>query len=199
MGNKKIGGEIAFITMGQSPSSESYNESNGLPFFQGNADFGKLYPKVRMFCTQPTKLAKPDDILISVRAPIGAVNISNSDCCIGRGLASVRAIENITISKYLYYLLISANEKLNRLGTGSTFKAINKDSLLKFESIAYPLPTQHQIVSELDTLSDIISKKKQQIEELDKLAQATFYDMFGDPVTNEKGWEKGFNWKCCTS
>jgi len=90
----------------------------------------------------------------------------------------------------LYYLLISANEKLNRLGTGSTFKAINKDSLLKFESIAYHLPTQHQIVSELDALSEIISKKKQQLEELDKLAQATFYELFGDPVTNEKGWER---------
>lgn len=186
---KKKLGEIAFITMGQSPSSESYNETKGLPFFQGNADFGKLYPKVRIYCTEPTKLAKPDDILISVRAPIGAVNISNSDCCIGRGLASVRAIENTTISKYLYYLLISANEKLNRLGTGSTFKAINKDSLFKLESKEYPIPIQQQIVSELDTLSDIISKKKQQLADLDTLAQATFYDMFGDPVSNEKGWE----------
>lgn len=184
--------------MGQSPSSETYNDYEGLPFFQGNADFGEIYPKIRMYCTQPSKYAKKDDVLISVRAPIGAVNISNCDCCIGRGLASVRAIENISINKYLFYLLFSAKEKLNKQGTGSTFKAITKDVLFKLECYNYPFPTQHQIVSELDALSEIISKKKLQLEELDKLAQATFYDMFGDPVTNEKGlpilfWDKIFN------
>jgi type I restriction enzyme S subunit len=181
--------QISHITMGQSPLSESYNESKGLPFFQGNADFGKIYPRIRLYCTQPTKFAKTDDILISVRAPIGAVNISNCECCIGRGLASVRAVEKISINKYLYYLLLSANEKLNRQGTGSTFKAISKDVLHKLECYNYPIDNQYQIVSELDSLSDIITMKKQQLEDLDKLAQATFYNMFGDPVSNEKGWK----------
>ena len=78
--------EICAINMGQSPDSSTYNEDgNGLPFFQGNADFGEIYPAVRMWCSEPTKIAREKDILISVRAPIGALNIANCECCIGRG------------------------------------------------------------------------------------------------------------------
>ena len=69
--------EICSINMGQSPDSSSYNETgDGLPFFQGNADFGEIHPNVRIWCSEPTKLANPGDILISVRAPIGALNIA---------------------------------------------------------------------------------------------------------------------------
>ena len=83
--------EVCNITMGQSPDSSSYNQkSDGIPFFQGNADFGILYPTVRTWTTSPKKIAKKDDILISVRAPIGALNYANIECCIGRGLASDR-------------------------------------------------------------------------------------------------------------
>ena len=71
------------LTMGQSPDSESYNiEHNGFPFYQGNADFGRIHPMVRVWCSAPKKLAKAGDILISVRAPIGALNIADCDCCI---------------------------------------------------------------------------------------------------------------------
>lgn len=78
------------LTMGQSPDSESYNiEHNGFPFYQGNADFGRIHPMVRVWCSAPKKLAKAGDILISVRAPIGALNIADCDCCIGRGLAAI--------------------------------------------------------------------------------------------------------------
>ena len=71
-------GEVCEINMGQSPDSSTYNEENiGLPFFQGNADFGEYFPKVRIWCSQPVKIALPNDILISVRAPIGALNIAN--------------------------------------------------------------------------------------------------------------------------
>ena len=79
---KKLG-EVVTITMGQSPSSDTYNESEGLPFFQGNADFGKEHPNVRLFCNAPIRIADIDDVLISVRAPIGAINIADRKCCIG--------------------------------------------------------------------------------------------------------------------
>lgn len=83
-------GEDFEITMGQSPPGETYNETgNGLPFFQGRADFGIRFPSMRVFCTAPTRLANPGDTLVCVRAPVGDLNIALQKCCIGRGLAAV--------------------------------------------------------------------------------------------------------------
>ena len=94
--------EICNINMGQSPDSSLYNEEQiGMPFYQGNADFGEIHPKARMWCTKPTKIAKSGDILISVRAPIGALNIANEDCCIGRGLAAITADSKKCSKKYI--------------------------------------------------------------------------------------------------
>ena len=82
--------DVCCINMGQSPDSKSYNDSKeGIPFFQGNADFGERYPITRVWCNAPTKIAEKDDILISVRAPIGALNYAKETCCIGRGLAAI--------------------------------------------------------------------------------------------------------------
>ena len=79
------------IIAGQSPESKYYNTNGeGLPFFQGKADFGALYPKVRMYCSQSTKIAEKDDILLSVRAPVGPTNLSPGKVCIGRGLTAIR-------------------------------------------------------------------------------------------------------------
>lgn len=185
---KKLG-EAYILTMGQSPSSDSYNsEGEGLPFFQGCSDFGLIHPTITTFCTAPTKIAQTNDVLMSIRAPIGTLNIADTECCIGRGLASFRANKD-GVSKFLYYVLKYSKDKLQSLGTGSTFKAIGKDALKKFIIPVPPLPIQQQIVAELDKVSEIIEKKKQQVKELDNLAQSIFYDMFGDPVENEKGWE----------
>ena len=112
--------------MGQSPASDSYNEDgDGLPFFQGNADFGELYPEVRIWCNAPTKIVEPETLLISVRAPIGALNFSRERSCIGRGLAGITPMPGIEL-KYVYYCLKGKNAELNAKGTGSTFKAIDK-------------------------------------------------------------------------
>ena len=84
-------GEVCEIVMGQSPTSESYNKvGDGLPFYQGNADFGYRWPTPRVWCNSPTKMAEPGDILISVRAPIGALNFAKERCCIGRGVAPLQ-------------------------------------------------------------------------------------------------------------
>lgn len=175
--------------MGQSPISESYNtDGDGLPFFQGCSDFGKINPNIRIYCNAPTKIAEANDVLMSVRAPIGTLNIANVKCCIGRGLASFRATA-MTTNSYLYYFLKHSRTKLESLGTGSTFKAIGKDALSKFPIPVPSIEEQKAICSLLDKLSRVIEAKKEQLKELDNLAQAIFYDMFGDPITNDKGWE----------
>lgn len=180
--------EICAINMGQSPDSSTYNEDgNGLPFFQGNADFGEIYPAVRMWCSEPTKIAREKDILISVRAPIGALNIANCECCIGRGLAALTVNEDICVQKYLWHALSGKVDELNSKGTGSTFKAINKKTLSETEIPLPPIDEQRKIAAVLDKVSDLIAKRRQQLDKLDELVKSNFIEMFGDPVTNSKG------------
>ena len=181
--------EICVINMGQSPDSLTYNEEgNGLPFFQGNADFGEIYPMVRMWCSEPTKIAQEKDILISVRAPIGALNIANCECCIGRGLAGLTVNEDICVQDYLWYALSSKVDELNSKGTGSTFKAINKKILAETEIPLLPLAEQRKIAAVLDQVSNLIAKRRQQLDKLDELVKSRFIEMFGDINVNDKGW-----------
>ena len=181
--------EICAINMGQSPDSSTYNEDgNGLPFFQGNADFGEIYPAVRMWCSEPTKIAREKDILISVRAPIGALNIANCECCIGRGLAALTVNEDICAQEYLWHALSGKVDELNSKGTGSTFKAINKKTLSETEIPLPPIDEQRKIAAILDKVSDLIAKRQQQLDKLDERIKARFMEIFGDSETNTKNW-----------
>ncbi len=156
--------DIANINMGQSPSSDTYNYSGqGIPFFQGKAEFGEMYPKINKYCSKPIKIAKKDEVLISVRAPIGPTNIAFVDCCIGRGLASIRTFGGISQRYILYYLRLIETD-LIKLGTGSTFKSISKNDL---ENIPVPLPpliTQMAIVERIEELLSGLAKSKEQLE-----------------------------------
>lgn len=182
--------DVCLITMGQSPDSKSYNlDGDGLPFYQGNADFGEIHPTVKYFCNKPTKIAEKDDILISVRAPIGAVNIATEKCCIGRGLAALRTQKSILDTKYLFYVLKRKSNELNLKGTGSTFKAINKQVL---SNLMIPVPSleiQKQIANTLDSVAELLALQKQQLHELDNLIKSIFYDMFGNPFVNNRHWD----------
>ena len=180
-------GDVVTIIMGQSPSSDTYNDKEGLPFFQGNADFGKEHPTVRVFCNSPIRIAEPNDILISVRAPIGAINIADRQCCIGRGLAAIRGANSVS-NRFLYFFLTASKNTLISQGTGSTFKSIGKDALKNLQMPVFNLNEQERIVSELDLLAGIIDKQKQQLKELDNLAQSIFYDMFGSVDNNTKNF-----------
>lgn len=183
--------DVCKITMGQSPDSVSYNFiGKGMPFFQGNADFGEISPTARVWCDKPTKIAHSGDVLISVRAPIGALNIANVDCCIGRGLAALTVDESICLKKYLWYFLDSRVTELNSKGTGSTFKAIGKSVLQETLIPIHPLSEQENIVYVLDKVGDVINARKQQLSKLDELVKSRFIEMFGDPETNPKGWSK---------
>jgi type I restriction enzyme, S subunit len=120
--------DVAELIMGQSPPSSTYNENNdGLPFFQVKTDFGFRHPLPRTFCKAPLKIAKPHDILISVRAPVGPTNIADQECCVGRGLAAIRprGIDG----DFLFFNLRYLEKYITSLGTGSTFHAINKAQL----------------------------------------------------------------------
>ncbi len=121
--------DIANITMGQSPDGSSYNEEgDGVIFYQGSTDFGERFPKIRQYTTAPSRFAKKGDILMSVRAPVGDLNIANNDCCIGRGLSALNSkVGSIT---HLYYIMLSFKDMFERKSAiGTTFGSINKDEL----------------------------------------------------------------------
>ncbi len=181
--------DVCLLIMGQSPDSASYNkEKKGLPFYQGNADFGEINPIPTTWCTQPKKIAETGDILISVRAPIGDMNIANETCCIGRGLTAIRLMDDKKLDKeYLYCYLESIVEYLQNCGTGATFKAISKKVL---EGINIPCPSldkQIEIATTIKNIKNAKRIKQQEIAELDELVKSKFIEMFGDPVENPYG------------
>lgn len=121
--------DIADITMGQSPSGSSYNEDgNGTIFFQGRAEFSFRFPTVRLFTTEPKRMACANDTLMSVRAPVGDLNVAYTDCCIGRGLAAIHSKDNH--QSFVLYTMFSLKKQLNVFnGEGTVFGSINRNSL----------------------------------------------------------------------
>ena len=145
--------DIANITMGQSPDGASYNEDGeGMIFYQGSTDFGMRFPTVRQYTTAPTRFAKKGDILMSVRAPVGAVNIANTDCCIGRGLSALNS--KLGSLSHLYFLIDVFKKTFENKNTvGTTFGSITKDEL-------YALP--------------VVIPDKSVIEQFEKMAKPIF-------------------------
>lgn len=185
--------DVSNIIMGQSPDSSTYNTKKiGLPFFQGNADFGELNPIAKTWCSAPIKIAYKNYILISVRAPIGALNIAAEKCCIGRGLAALDVNNKMCTQKYLWYLLKAKKNELLSKGTGSTFKAISKNILSEMEFNIPPVREQELCTKALDVVFYLIRLKKEQLDKLDLLVKSRFIEMFGTFPDNPKGWE------CCT-
>ena len=183
--------DVCDINMGQSPDSSSYNdEGDGLPFFQGNADFGERYPVTRKWCSVPTKIAKPEDILISVRAPIGALNYAREKCCIGRGLAALTPDKSKVSPEFIFWLLKAKNIELNSKGTGSTFKAIGRNVLEETQVPNVPLTVQLEYSQVLERIYAIIQSRKMQLQKLDDLVKARFVELFGDPLIGSGRYPK---------
>ena len=157
---KKLG-EVCEIIMGQSPPSTTYNSQGiGLPFFQGKAEFKEINPVVKKWCSAPNKIALPNDILLSVRAPVGTTNIANQKCCIGRGLAAIRN-ENY---KYVFYFLRNIEQQLEKKGTGTTFRAISGETIRTTKIPHPPFYEQQAIVSKIEELLSDLEKGKQQLQ-----------------------------------
>ena len=140
-------GEVTEIIMGQSPPSSTYRKQpEGVPFFQGAADFGLVHPTVKTWCVAPRKLGKANDVLLSVRAPVGETNLAEFECCIGRGLAAVRCRNGSVIPEYLALWLKSKRVLLESLSTGTTFQGTNKATLSNLEFPLVPLDLQRLLV-----------------------------------------------------
>lgn len=181
--------EYCTLNMGQSPDSKTYNtQGKGLPFYQGNADFGESHPITRVWCSAPVKVAEDGDILISVRAPIGAMNMAVERCCIGRGLAALTPIRNKCSKKFLYYALQSKVDSLIAQGTGSTFKAIGKKVLETTCIPAYSTIEQEQIAETIGHIDNTIAARRNQLALLDQLVKSRFIELFGMPGTDAFGW-----------
>src|ERR1035437_1654319 len=129
--------DVFNLTMGQSPPGHTYNEEGtGVPLYQGRTDFGFRFPTRRVFCTAPTRFAKPGDTLVSVRAPVGDINIADEECCVGRGVAAVRHKSGAT--SFTYYAMLNLAPDFARFeGEGTVFGSINKQA---FENLALVLP-----------------------------------------------------------
>ena len=180
--------DVCKINMGQSPNSSSYNDyGDGMPFFQGNADFGERYPLTRVWCNTPTKIAQAEDILISVRAPIGALNYAKEECCIGRGLAAITPDRNKVSQDFIYWALKGKKAELNDKGNGSTFKAISRKILEETMIPDINFEQQHKCAENLEKIYGIIQNRRKELLALDDLIKARFVEMFGDPVTSLKG------------
>jgi len=189
-------GEVAAafnLTMGQSPPGHTYNEDgSGLPFYQGCTDFGFRFPTRRVFCTAPTRYAKAGDSLVSVRAPVGDINIADEDCCIGRGVASVRHKTGAT--SFTYHAMANLEPDFAKFeAEGTVFGSINKQNfeflrvvippaeiVTAYERYAAPLDEQiynleHQSRT-LDTLRDTLLPKllsgELSVEEVEEAEEA---------------------------
>lgn len=181
--------DVAEIIMGQSPPGNTYNETaDGLPFFQGKAEFGEVSPTPKKWCNSPKKIAEAGDILMSVRAPVGPTNLAVTRCCIGRGLAAIRANREMLDPTYLRFALRHAEPKLASMGQGSTFAAIGRAELASTNFPLPPLPEQRRIVDLLSRAEGIVRLRREAEKKAAELIPAMFLDMFGSPAMNPKGW-----------
>ncbi|RLG54352.1 MAG: hypothetical protein DRN95_08775, partial [Candidatus Hydrothermarchaeota archaeon] len=178
-------GKTVKIIMGQSPPSSAYNNmGEGLPFLQGNAEFGIKHPTLSKYSKVVLKVAKKEDVLISVRAPVGEVNIADQEYCIGRGVAALRPhkVDNV----FLFYLLKFFETKLKRISTGSTFKSISKPDLENLTIPYPPLPEQHKIAEILSTFDKAVELVDQIIEKSERLKKGLMQKLLTRGIGHKK-------------
>lgn len=160
--------DIAQITMGQSPSGSSYNEDgNGEVFYQGRAEFGAFFPRRRLFTTEPKRMAQEGDTLMSVRAPVGDLNIANENCCIGRGLAAIHSESN---QSFVHYLVRAQGRQLDTFnGDGTVFGSINGKAL---KELPVFLPSNDVIIhleSQLKSIDALIRRNDDESQVLEHM------------------------------
>jgi type I restriction enzyme S subunit len=169
----RLGDEnIAKLVMGQSPPSSTYNkEKKGLPFLQGKIEFGEIYPTPTVYCSNPIKIAELNDILLSVRAPVGDVNIAPFRCCIGRGISAIRPRQDKLHHLFLFYFLKFNGKKFEALSAGSTFKAVRKQEIESYVIPLPPLPEQRRIAEILSTVDQKLEIERNEKARLERIKQ----------------------------
>ncbi|MDP1698986.1 MAG: restriction endonuclease subunit S [Pseudomonas sp.] len=171
--------------MGQSPPSSTYNnEKIGLPFFQGKADFGYISPKPRVWCSAPSRSGKQGDILMSVRAPVGDVNLASEKCALGRGVAAIRPSEG-TNGMFLFYSLQFNKPRLVAASSGAIFESINKNTLHELELQLPPKPEQQKIAAVLWKVQRAIATQYRLIAATRDLKQSAMQHLFTHGLLGE--------------
>ncbi|MEO5765338.1 MAG: restriction endonuclease subunit S [Casimicrobiaceae bacterium] len=175
-------GDLAHIEMGQSPDSTRvfYGQEAGLPFLQGNAEFGPQNPEPRFSCTRPLKKCRAGDLLISVRAPVGEINIADRNYCIGRGLAVIRlhGVEPVLAAE----IVKTAAPSLRRVAQGTTFEAISKADLQSLVIDVPPVLERPVIQAVIEALTTTIRQTEAIIEKLKLVKQGLLHDLLSHGV-----------------
>lgn len=185
-------GEVANITMGQSPDSAHVNgEERGLPFLQGCAEFGARFPSARVHCFPPLRVARSGSTLISVRAPVGTINRVDQDYCIGRGLAAVLAKPGVADDTFLLYAIEQNLTYLHRRSQGSTFLAIGSADLSTMPIAAPDLPMQQRIAEILSTVDEAIEQTEALIAKTQQIKAGLMHDLFTRGVTADGNLRSG--------
>lgn len=180
-------GEVCEIIMGQAPKGETYNTNgDGLPLVGGASDFGVAFPKPKKFTSAPTKISKPGDIILSIRATIGPKVEADGQYCLGRGVAALRAKSRLD-RRYLWHWLTQSTNTLLGKARGATFLQVSSDDIKSLPLPLPPLEEQRRIAAILDKADALRQKRKQAIALLDSLTQSIFLEMFGDPISNPRG------------
>jgi len=179
-------GEVCDVIAGQSPEGKYYNtHSDGLPFYQGKKEFGdKFISQPSSWTSKVTKVAIVGDILMSVRAPVGPINFSTQKCCIGRGLAAIRASDSVN-KDFLFYSLLSKQDVIKG-NEGAVFSSINKTQIGQLEIPLPPIPEQQRIVAILDQAFADIEKARANAEKNLKNARELF-DSYLNQVFSQRG------------
>jgi len=179
-------GDLATITMGQSPNSATVNGAgSGLPFLQGCAEFGARFPQPRFHCSPPLRVAKSGSILISVRAPVGTTNRADQDYCIGRGLGAVLAKPGVVDDVFLLHAIEANLEFLHQRSQGSTFLAIGSKELFSLPVPAPEFAVQRRIAEILSTLDEAIEQTESLIAKHQQIKAGLMHDLFTRGVTSD--------------
>ncbi|MBN2232419.1 MAG: restriction endonuclease subunit S [Deltaproteobacteria bacterium] len=159
------------FTMGQSPPGNTFNEEGiGMPMFQGNADFGFRFPAQRVYTTEPTRFAKANDTLISVRAPVGAQNMADTECCIGRGVAAFRYKHKSSYYTYTYFKLRSLMREITMFNDeGTVFGSISKTDFQKIATMIPPVSLIKKFEETASPINDKVIANCVQIKSLETL------------------------------
>ena len=195
-------GAVCNIIMGQSPPSTTYNdEGTGMPFLQGKAEFTELFPVPTKYCTKQLRVSPKGSVLMSVRAPVGDVNLGDREYIIGRGLTSISLKHGN--NRFLFYLLLHNKKEIEAKGYGSTFKSINKTTINDFQIALPPLPEQRAIAHVLQTIQEAKSARQRELA-LERERKAALMDYLfsygtkGEPRKETEIGEIPESWKLGT-
>lgn len=183
--------DVCDVIMGSAPLGESYVEIGaGIPLVAGAGDLGERNPSPTKATTQPTQLSSEGDIILCIRATIGDLNWSDKQYCLGRGVAALRPHKVQLAPKYLWHWMGRNSDQLVRSGRGSTFKQVGRRDIEDMSLALPPIEEQRRIAAILDKADAICRKRQQTVLLSASLIRSSFLDVFGDPISNPKGWPK---------